>query len=67
MKNMITLIKSGKISRDIARMCETTNVYKTSAKNSGNRENDGKILVYLSTCLRVLVRTCKTVMDLGVP
>jgi len=48
---MITFIKSGKISRDIARMSETRNVYKTSTENWGNRENDGKILVYLSTCL----------------
>lgn len=61
------MIKSVKISKDITRMSETRNVYKTSVEKSGNRETDGKILVYLSTCLRLLVRACKTVMALGVP
>lgn len=46
LKNIVTMIKSGKISKDITRMSETRNVYKTSVEKLGNRENDGKILVY---------------------
>jgi hypothetical protein len=56
------MIKSGKISKDITRVSETRNVYKTLVGKSGNLETDGKILVYLSTCLRLLVTACKTVM-----
>jgi len=37
-------------------MSETRNVYKMSAEKSGHLETGGKILVYLSTCLRLLVR-----------
>jgi hypothetical protein len=61
------MIKSGKINKDITRMRETRNVYKISVEKSGNRETNGKIPAYLSTCLRLLVRACKTVMAFGVP
>jgi len=48
-------------------MSETRDRCRTSVEKSGTLETDGKILVYLNTCLRLLVRACKTVMALGVP
>jgi hypothetical protein len=45
LKNSVTMIKAGKISRNIACMRETRNVYKMSV---GKFEN--KILVYLISC-----------------
>ena len=44
------MIKLGKISGLKTCMREMRNVYKISVRKSGNRENEGKIVVYLCTC-----------------